>query len=104
MKESNRDKDELPHGKQFIDAQQVVGGIAEEPSHDEPQFSAVIEPARVRLSGRPVVPNWGPKPLPDDIKVDIVRENGRIKGLKITCTCGRHTALDVEYAPNGAGT
>jgi hypothetical protein len=99
MNDLNPDAAAMQGGPQFIDAGKVVGGEAVL-AHDEPRFSPVFEPGMVRFSGCPVTPNWAPKP-PDDIKVDVVRDNGRIKGIKIACPCGRHAALDVEYAPNG---
>ncbi len=49
------------------------------------------------------VPMNKPAPPPDaQIAVQIVRKGGVISGIRITCPCGRHAEVDLEYA-GGAG-
>lgn len=44
-----------------------------------------------------------PAPPPDaQIAVQIVRKGGVISGIRITCPCGRHAEVDLDYAV-GAG-
>ena len=47
-------------------------------------------------AGAPSAADAAPKG--GEIAVEILKDEDRITALKITCPCGRHTRLNVEYA------
>jgi hypothetical protein len=95
----------IAHGKYYLEADRVLGGAEVAAAGDDAvSFSDVIDPARVHVSSRPVAPSWGATPTADEIRVDVVREQGRARGIRISCPCGRHAELDVEYPAGSVST
>ena len=49
------------------------------------------------------VPMNKPSPPPEaQIAVQILRKGGSISGIRITCPCGRHAEVDLDYAASAA--
>ncbi|MCK6445378.1 MAG: hypothetical protein L6Q99_03215 [Planctomycetes bacterium] len=57
-----------------------------EPGHDAPTGPAAAVAAKARA------PRHGQK------KVELVRADGKVRALEITCACGEKTVVELDYA------
>jgi hypothetical protein len=92
------DTNQVFRRKYFVNAHEIVGRKPEKhgPPPKPQRGSIVIDASRVRIADKPVVLNEEEED-DDQIQVEMLRENGRIVGIKINCPCGRETILDVTY-------
>ena len=104
MPKIESDTNQLYRKKYFIDSTKIVTGIKAPVGLRPLEPSQVIDSNRVTFSSRPVPLRASGSGDSEKIRVDVVREGNRIKGLRITCPCGRHTELDVEYGPTAPAT
>jgi hypothetical protein len=87
--------------KYFVDAGQILSRKKVSPKPRLHGWATIIDASNVNISDQafklPLLTQ--DKSLSgDDIKVDLIRENGRIIKIKIACPCGRSTELNCEYA------
>lgn len=103
MPKVESDTNQLYRKKYFIDSAKIVSGIKATVGLRPLEPSQVIDSNRVTFSSRPVPLRASGSNDQEKIRVDVVREGPRVKGLRIACPCGRHTELDVEYGPAAPG-
>ncbi len=101
MPKLESDTNQLYRKKYFIDSANIVSGIKASVGLRPLEPSQVIDSNRITFSKRPVPLRASSSSSGDleKIRVDVVREGNKVKGLRIACPCGRHTELDVEYGP-----
>ena len=63
------------------------------------RFSTIIRANRTVERKEPVVIG-GPQ---EDIQVTPIFENGTIKALKVSCSCGREATFNIQYQQEAAG-
>ncbi len=94
--ESNR----LLRDKYFVDAEDVLTRDRQRTATPRraPERGRVIDASRVLVSKRTVLPRPATAGnAQNSIRVNVVKENNRIVGIKIECPCGRHAELNCEY-------
>lgn len=104
MPKVESDTNQLYRKKYFIDSAKIVSGIKAPVGLRPLEPSQVIDSNRVAFSSKPVSLRASGSSDLEKIRVDVVREGNKVKGLRIACPCGRHTELDVEYGPVAAPT
>jgi len=80
--------------KYFVNSGKVLSPAKPAAENHGRPLSRVLDASSVALSSQPVVIGTS---LPDPIKVETVKEGKKIKGIRITCPCGRHAYMDVKY-------
>ena len=83
--------------KYYVDKNSVLSSIQRSPFKDWTVASNIIPARQVKVESKPVTLRCTKNKLEGDIQVDVVRDGQRIKTIKITCPCGRHTELNCEY-------
>jgi hypothetical protein len=93
------DTNQLYRKKYFLDSAKILTGVRTSTTLRANPLSQVIDSTRVVVSKQAVPVRSATATDGDRIRVDVVRDGNRIKGLRVACPCGRHTELDVEYGP-----
>lgn len=83
--------------KYYVDKSSVLSSIQRSPFKNWPVASSIIPASKVKVESKPITLLCTKNKLQGDIQVDVVRDGQRIKTIKITCPCGRHTELNCEY-------
>jgi len=89
----------MPRTRCFVDANDVLADKPTSARPSEGRFSNVIDASEVTMSAdRVVLPGTGQSPA-NDMEVKVLRDGENMKGIVISCPCGRHAELNFEYAP-----
>ena len=98
QKETNK----LYRQKYFVEADRVVRYRPPPAGPGRPGASAIIRGHEGRLGSVRVPMNKPAPPVDAQIAVQVLRKGGVITGIRITCPCGRHAELDLDYPAAGA--
>jgi len=87
--------------KYFIDAQEVLATSKSSKKTRQKTYSTIIERSKVAFSDKPILLSPELKKINDHITVNVIREENRIKRIRIACPCGRTADLDCQYSSEG---
>jgi len=98
MPKVETDTNQLYRKKYFVNSQEIM--TADQPLADAPVRigSPVIDARRVVMNRDPV--SIRSSADADRIRVDVIKDGQRVKGIRIACPCGRHAEMDVQYGPS----
>lgn len=91
------DTNQVYRRKYFVSTESILGTKPPPKAKAKPAFNSIIGSGRVMVSSKAIPIRYGAPPMEEQIRVEVVKQGNEIKGLKITCPCGRHTELDVAY-------
>ena len=97
MRDLNSDTNKVYRKKYFMDADKVVFSEAVNTKDIEDEVNSLITAEQVAMSDRPVTVTHGEDCPQECIQVEVIKDGDRIAQLKISCPCGRHTEIDVQY-------
>jgi hypothetical protein len=100
QKETNK----LYRQKYFVEADRVVRYRPPPAGPGRAGSSSVIRGNSGRLDPIRVPMNKPAPPHDAQIAVQVLRKGGVISGIRITCPCGRHAELDLDYAAPSPGS
>lgn len=96
MSKTQGETNELSRQKYFVDANTVLSQ-KQQRREEKKRFSPVIDSSKVKVGERSVVLKPGGSKPAQKITVNVLRDGGKIKTIKIMCPCGRHAELNCEY-------
>jgi hypothetical protein len=99
MPKVETDTNQVYRKKYFINSEKVLFAARDGAAARTSSVSQVIDASKVVLSKNAVPVRCQTGEESGRIKVEVVREGNRVKGMRIDCPCGRHAELDVEYSP-----
>ena len=97
MSKIETDTNQVYRKKYFVSADSIITPKAAPKIKPPQERNSVIDASKVTVSDRPVVLRTDGASPTKEIQVEVVKNGNEIKGLRITCPCGRHTELDVAY-------
>ncbi|NLG35972.1 MAG: hypothetical protein GX548_11520 [Lentisphaerae bacterium] len=100
QKETNK----LYRQKYFVEADRVVRYRPPPAGPGRAGSSSIIRGGRGRLDPIRVPMNKPAPPHDAQIAVQVLRKGGVISGIRITCPCGRHAEVDLDYSAPAAGS
>jgi hypothetical protein len=98
MSDMNADTNKVYRKKYFMDADKVVFSDREAKAANlDDQVNALIDAREVVLDSAPVLITHGLDIPQNSIQVEVLKNGPRVEQLNITCPCGRHTEINIEY-------
>ncbi len=89
--------------KYFVSEKEVISSVKRPGFIGHKRYSRVISAKEFKgtpQSKKRILVQCCKTPLPGDIQVEVLKNDQRITGIRITCPCGRHTELNFEYHPS----
>ncbi len=102
MAATQKETNKLYRQKYFVEANRVLRYRPPPAGPMRGGSSTIIRRSEGCLHDVRVPMNKPAPPADAQIAVQIVRKNGVISGIRITCPCGRHAEVDLDYSA-GAG-
>jgi hypothetical protein len=94
---------QLYRQKYFVEADKVLRYRPPSAGLGRTGSNAVIRRSQSKINEVRVPMNKPAPPAEAQIAVQIVRKGGVIAGIRITCPCGRHAEVDLDYPAADAG-
>ena len=98
MAATQKETNKLYRQKYFVEADRVLRYRPAPAGPGRPGSSAIIRRDEGRLGEIRVPMNKAAPPHDAQIAVQILRKGGVVCGIRITCPCGRHAEVDLDYA------
>lgn len=103
MASLDSDTNKVYRKKYFMDAEKVLFSEIEEKKEIKDEDTPLIMSEDIALGTEPVTVTHGLDNPREAIRVETLKEGDRITKLRISCPCGRHTELDLQYASDNTG-
>ncbi|HBA84111.1 MAG TPA: hypothetical protein DCZ95_08465 [Verrucomicrobia bacterium] len=98
MPKIETDTNQVYRKKYFVAADSIITAKAAPKNQPMQARNSVIDASNVVLSDRPIALRSDGAGSAQDIHVEVIKNGNEVKGLRISCPCGRHTELDVAYS------
>ncbi len=98
MTQLEKNTNQVFRKKYFIDAKEVMATSKALKKPRQKATSTIIEKSKVVYNDKPILISPELKKINDHITVSVVREENRIKRIRIACPCGRSADLDCQYS------
>jgi hypothetical protein len=97
MPKIETDTNQVYRKKYFVSADSIITSKGTPKNKPTQTKNSVIDASKVVVSDRPVLLRTDGTSSSQEIHVEVIKNGNEVKGLRISCPCGRHTELDVAY-------
>lgn len=102
MAATQKETNKLYRQKYFVEADRVLRYRPASTGSGKSGSSSIIRKDAGRMGDIRVPMNKPAPPHDAQIAVKILRKDGAVSGIRITCPCGRHAEIDLDYSTSGA--